>query len=127
MDLFRLPRNIGEFEGKEMIVAIGRFGPYVRHNSQFFSLVKGVDDPYTITSERAIELIRVKRERDSNRIIKTFKEEPDLQVLNGRWGPYISYRKNNYRLPKGAVAADLSKDDCLNIIENSANKKSKKK
>ena len=126
LDLFRLPRSLGEFEGKEMTVAIGRFGPYVRHNSQFFSLMKGIDDPYTISSERAIELIKAKRERDSNRIIKTFDDEPELQVLNGRWGPYIAYNKKNYKIPKGTEATKLSKEDCLKIIKEAPDKKSKK-
>ena len=110
-----------------MVVGIGKFGPYVRHNNKFYSLKKGIDDPYEITSDRAIDLINEKREQDKNRIITTFDEEPELQVLNGRWGPYISYKKNNYKIPKGQEASKLSKSDCLDIIKNTPqNKKSKK-
>jgi DNA topoisomerase-1 len=110
-----------------MIVGIGRFGPYVRHNNKFYSLKKGIDDPYGITAERAIELINEKREQDKNRIIRTFDDEPDLQILNGRWGPYISYKKSNYKIPKGQEAAKLSQEDCLNIIKNTPQKKKSKK
>lgn len=127
LDLFKLPRSLGDFEEKEMMVGIGRFGPYVRHNNKFYSLKRGIDDPYEITSERAIELIKEKREHDKNRLIRTFEDEPELQILNGRWGPYISYKKNNYKIPKGREAAKLSKDDCLEIINKTPQKKKSKK
>ncbi len=127
LDLFKLPRSLGNFEDDEMIVGIGRFGPYVRHKNKFFSLKKGIDDPYEIKPDRAIELIVEKREQDKNRIINTFDDEPDLQVLNGRWGPYISYKKSNYKIPKGQDAAKLSKDDCLEIVKNTPQKKKSKK
>lgn len=117
LSLFRLPRSLGNYEDKEMTVAIGRFGPYVRHDNKFVSLKKNVDDPYTIGAERAIELIEEKREKDRNKFIKTFDDEPDLQVLNGRWGPYIAYQKKNYKIPKGTEAKELSKEDCMKIIE----------
>lgn len=123
LQLFALPRSVGEYEGKEMTVAIGRFGPYVKHNNAFFSLKRNVDDPYTITAERAIELIEEKREKDKNKYIKTFEDEPDLQVLNGRWGPYVAYKKKNYKIPKGTDAKELSKQDCLKIIEEAEKKK----
>jgi DNA topoisomerase I len=123
LDLFKLPRTVGEFEGVEMIVAIGRFGPYIRHNSMFYSLKKGIDDPYKITVERAIELIKEKRESDSNKLIKSFAEEPQLQILNGRWGPYISYQKQNYKIPKKSEPAELSLEDCLKIIKENPDKK----
>jgi DNA topoisomerase-1 len=125
LDLFKLPRNIGEFEEKELIVSIGRFGPYIKHNSLFFSLKKGIDDPYKITAERAIELIKEKRESDSNKSIKTFDD--GLQVLNGRWGPYIAYQKKNYKIPKGVEPAKLSKEDCFKIIKETPDKKKSKK
>lgn len=125
LKLFALPRSLGDYEGKEMTVAIGRFGPYVRHNNLFASLKRGVDDPYTITAERAIELIEEKKEKERNKYIKIFEDEPDLQVLNGRWGPYITYKKKNYRIPKGTDAAKLSKDDCFQIIDKTDKKKSK--
>jgi DNA topoisomerase-1 len=127
LDLFKLPRSLGEFENKEMIVGIGRFGPYVRHDNKFYSLKKDIDDPYKISAERAIELVQEKRETDKNRVISTFADEPGLQVLNGRWGPYISYKKKNYKIPKGANPKELSKDDCLKIINSGVDTKKKTK
>jgi DNA topoisomerase-1 len=110
-----------------MIVGIGRFGPYVRHDNKFYSLKKDIDDPYKISAERAIELVQEKRETDKNRVISTFADEPGLQVLNGRWGPYISYKKKNYKIPKGANPKELSKDDCLKIINSGVDTKKKTK
>ncbi len=115
--LFNLPRNLGEYEEKEIVIGVGRFGPYVRHNSKFFSLKK-TDDPLSITKDRAIELIEEGRKKASEKIIQTFKEEPELQVLNGRWGPYISYKKANYKIPKGTDPKTLSYDECMKIIES---------
>lgn len=126
LPLFALPRQLGEYEDKVMTVAIGRFGPYVRHDNKFVSLKKGVDDPYTISADRAIELIEEKREKDRNKFIKSFDDEPDIQVLNGRWGPYIAYQKKNYKIPKDTDAASLSKEDCLKLIKD-AGKAPKKK
>ena len=126
LDLFKLPRVVGQYEDADMTVAVGRFGPYVRHKSSFYSLKKNVDDPMTITVERAIELIEEKRERERNRMIATFTEDPDLQVLNGRYGPYISYKKENFRIPKGTEPKELSFEDCMKIIEDSKKKKPKK-
>ncbi len=123
LQLFRLPRNIGNYENKELIVSIGRFGPYIRYDSKFYSLKKGTDDPYSITMERAIEIIRDKNEKDKNKIIKSFKEEPELMILNGRWGPYISYRKENFKVPKTADPARLSYEDCLKIIKEAEKRK----
>lgn len=119
-DLFKLPRVAGEFEDKEMTVAIGRFGPYVRHNGIFVSLKKE-DDPMTITAERAIELIKAKRQADIDKYIKTFPENPEVQVLNGRWGPYLVIEKNNYKIPKGTDAASLTLQDCLDIAADPKN------
>jgi DNA topoisomerase I len=127
MDLFKLPRNLGEYEGKEMIVGIGRFGPYVRHNSKFYSLKKDIDDPYKITAERATELICEKIEHEKNRVIKLFSDEPDLQILNGRWGPYIAYKKKNFKIPKKTEPAQLTKEDCFKIINTAPEKKKTKK
>ncbi|HLO58558.1 MAG TPA: type I DNA topoisomerase [Bacteroidales bacterium] len=126
LDLFKLPRTIGEFEDKEVTVSTGRFGPYVLHNSKFYSLRRD-DDPYSIELDRAIEIIKEKREKDSNKVISTFKQDPELSVLNGRWGPYISYKKENYKIPKGSDPKTLSFDDCMNIIKESPEKKKKKK
>ncbi len=128
LELFKLPRELGEYENKKVTVAIGRFGPYVRHNNQFVSLQRGVDDPYSIDLERAIELIEAKREKDSNALIRTFDEEPDLKILNGRWGPYLSYKKKNFKLSKGTDAATLTLEDCMKIIQETApSKKGRKK
>jgi len=128
MELFKLPRNLGDFEGKTVTVAIGRFGPYVRHDSKFISLEKNVDDPYSIDLERAIVLIESKREKDLNAVITVFAENQDVKLLNGRWGPYISYKKNNYKIPKSTDASKLTLEDCLKLIEKEPSpKKSRKK
>lgn len=125
LELFKLPRTIGQFEDAEMQVNIGRFGPYVKHQGKFYSLEKE-DDPMSINSDRAIELILAKRERDANRMIKTFDGEPDLEVLNGRWGPYIHYKKKNYRIPKNQDASALSLEDCMKLIEEQKSAPKKK-
>ncbi len=116
LKLFDLPRDLGLFEDKKVVAAIGRFGPYVRHDGKFASLHKGVDDPLTITLERAIELIEEKREKDNKKTIKTFKEDDELAVLNGRWGPYIKYRKKNYKIPKDTEADKLTLEACMELI-----------
>ncbi len=118
--LFSLPRSLGDYQGSEMIVSSGKFGPYVRHNSKFFSLKRGVDDPYSITAERAIELIVEKLEGEKKKVINDFGE---IQVLNGRYGPYITMDKNNFRIPKGTDPATLTKEECLKIIEKGGQKK----
>lgn len=120
MDLFKLPRTAGEFEGKEMTVAIGRFGPYIRHNNAFISLKKE-DDPMTISAERAIELIKAKRQAEIDKYIKSFPENPSVQLLNGRWGPYLAIDKNNYKLPKGVDPLKLTLEDCLAIAADPKN------
>ncbi|MGZ2370944.1 type I DNA topoisomerase [Ancylomarina sp. YFZ004] len=125
IDLFKLPRDLGLYEDKKVIVAIGRFGPYVRHDSKFSSLEKDVDDPMTIDLERAIVLIEEKREKDRLKHIKSFEEDVELQILNGRWGPYIAYQKENYRLAKDTDPTSLSYKDCLKIIKDTPQKKKK--
>lgn len=127
LDLFKLPRDLGEYEDKKVSVAIGRFGPYVRHDNKFVSLEKNVDDPYTVELDRAIELIEAKREKDRKALIKTFEEEPELQILNGRWGPYIKYKKKNFKIAKGTEAEKLTLEDCMKIIEEGPKPKRKKK
>lgn len=127
LELFKLPRTLGEYEGKTVVVAIGRFGPYVRHDGKFISLEKNVDDPFSIELNRAIELIETKREKDKNAVIRTFEENPELKVLNGRWGPYIAFKKENYKIPKNTDAAKLSLDDCLKLIEKQSKPKKLKK
>ncbi|WP_167610619.1 type I DNA topoisomerase [Maribellus sediminis] len=125
LDLFKLPRELGEYESKKVTVAIGRFGPYVRHDNKFVSLGKE-DDPYSVELDRAIELIEAKREKDRNSIVKVFKEDADLQVLNGRWGPYIKYKKKNFKIPKSSKAEELSFEDCMKIIESGPAPKAKR-
>ncbi len=113
--LFKMPRVVGEFEGKEMKVGIGRFGPYVVHNNAFTSLGKE-EDPYTISGERCIELIKAKREKDAAKIIRTYPENPDLKVLHGRWGPCIVLGKGFFRIPKDKDPAKLSFGDVVQLI-----------
>jgi DNA topoisomerase-1 len=126
LELFKLPRALGEYEDHEVVIGIGRFGPYARHKGSFYGLRKGLDDPHTITLEQAIELIEAKREADRKKVIKTFEEDEEVRVLNGRWGPYISYRKNNYKIPKTTDPENLTLDDCMKLIEKGT-KKSKTK
>jgi DNA topoisomerase-1 len=129
LELFKLPRSVGEYEGQEIVAAVGRFGPYVRHDGKFFSLKKD-DDPMIVNMERAIELIEAKRKADKDRIILSFAENKDVQVLNGRYGPFIKIEKNNYKIPKGKDPATLTLAECLEIAENAPQKKgrgSKKK
>ncbi len=122
LELFKLPRELGRYEGHDVLVAVGRFGPYVRHRDAFYSLKKGIADPMTIQLDRAIELIEAKRDADSKKVIKTFEKNQDLLVLNGKWGPYISYKKENYRVPKNTDPAALSLEDCMQIVEKGKNR-----
>jgi DNA topoisomerase-1 len=122
LKLFDLPRTIGEYEGKVMVAAVGRFGPFVRHDGKFISIPKDLN-PLTITSEEAIALIEGKRKKDEQRFIKRFEEELDLEILNGRFGPYISYQGANYRLPKTiAKPEELTLEDCKKIIAEAGEK-----
>ncbi len=126
LDLFKLPRTVGTYENEEIIAAIGRFGPYVRHAGKFYSLEK-TDDPTSVSEARAIELIENKRKKDREKTIKTFNEDKTLQVLKGRYGAYISKGKKNYRIPKGKDPASLTYNDCIEIIEASDKKKGGRK
>jgi DNA topoisomerase I len=125
LDLFKLPRNIGQYEDKDVVIGVGRFGPYVRHNSKFFSLKK-TDDPISIILDRAIDLIEEGRQKDKEKVIKVFEQDQELQVLNGRWGPFIKHKGNNYKIPKGTTAKDLSYENCLEIIESQPSTNAKK-
>jgi DNA topoisomerase-1 len=120
LKLFRLPRSLGEQDGDDMVVGIGKFGPYVRYRSKFYSLKKGVDDPYTVTLERALEIISEKTESEKQKVIHDFDE---IKVVNGRYGPYMTRDKQNYRIPKGTDPAKLTKDDCIKIIESNTKPK----
>ncbi|MCQ2201263.1 MAG: type I DNA topoisomerase [Bacteroidales bacterium] len=116
LKLFELPRNLGQFEGKDVVVGVGKFGPFVRHDGKFVSLKKGVDDPYTIELDTAIVRIEDKRVADAQKLIKEFAEDSDLKLLNGRWGPYISYGKENVRLPKTVKAESLTYEQCMEYV-----------
>ena len=125
LKLFDFPRTLGEFEDKEITVAVGRFGPYIRHDNKFYSLAK-TDNPALVDYDRAVEIINEKREKDLNNIIHTFDQDPDLRVLNGRFGPYIAYKKTNYKIPKGTEPSTLSYEDCMAIVEDPKNAPKKK-
>ena len=118
--LFDMPRHLGEFEGEEVQVAIGRFGPYIKHNGKFVSIPKDVS-PYSITLEEASQLIVDKRVSEAKKVLKTFDEEPDMQVLNGRFGAYICYKKQNYKIPKKMNAEELTLEECRAIVADEAN------
>jgi DNA topoisomerase-1 len=120
LDLFKLPIDFGEYEGEPLSVGIGKFGPYIRHGKSYVSVPKD-EDPLTVTRDRAIELIAEKRQADKNREIKKFEAE-DILVLNGRFGAYITHAGENYKLPKGTIAEDLTLEQCQAIIADEANK-----
>lgn len=127
LELFKLPRKIGLFEEQEMQVNIGRFGPYVMHDKKFYSIPKGIE-PLDVTREEAIEIIREKRKKDAEKTIKTFEEDPAVKILNGRWGPFIAFGKQNVKIPKGTEPASLSYEDCVKLAEEAkANPKSRSK
>lgn len=113
LSLFALPRTLGQFEGKDVVIGIGRFGAYVRHNGTFTSLKKGVDDPYSVTLDRAVDLINEKRQAELSKHIATYG---DIQIINGRYGPYISYKDFNYKIPKSTDAAKLTEEECVALI-----------
>ncbi|RDV14300.1 type I DNA topoisomerase [Pontibacter diazotrophicus] len=122
LDLFKLPRIVGTFEDKEMTAAIGRFGPYIRHEGKFYSLPKTLD-PMLVTADEAIDLIQAKRKADAEKLIKSFDENPDIQVLNGRYGPYIVAGKKNVKIPKGKEPSELTLQECLDLAEATPEKK----
>ncbi|MDH6309655.1 DNA topoisomerase-1 [Dysgonomonas sp. PFB1-18] len=129
LKLFELPRTIGDFEEKDVTVGTGRFGPYIKHDGKFISLPKGYD-PYSVDIDAAIPLILDKRQKDAEKIIKTFTEDPDLQILNGRYGPYIAYKKSNYKIAKSVSPESLDFDAAMKIVnetESKAESKTKSK
>lgn len=122
LELFKLPRTVGEFEDKTIVAAIGRFGPYLRHDGKFISL--GLDnDPHSIDQETAIALIEAKRKADAEKHIKSFPENADVQVLNGRWGPYIKVGRKNVKIPKDTEPESLTLEQCLELAEKAPEKK----
>ena len=116
LDAFKLPRNLGEFEGNLVIVGIGKFGPYIRHENTFVSIPKEMD-PMSVTFEDAVKMINFKRESVINKVIKSFEDNPDLQILNGQYGPYISYQKKNYKIPENVEPKDMNLEACFKVIE----------
>lgn len=128
LDLFAFPRSLGEYEDAEIQVAIGRFGPYLKHKNAFYSLSK-LDDPSLVTFQRAVEIIENKRKSDADNVVTTYPEDKDMLVLRGRFGIYISYKKANYKIPRTYDANNLTYQDCLDIVNNpdNASKKRSKK
>jgi len=124
LDLFSFPRNVGAFEESEMVASIGRFGPYIRHKSTFYSIPKAID-PLTVDEAKAIVIIEEKRKKDSEKLIRSFQENEDVKILNGRWGPYIAVGKSNFKLPKGSVPEKLTLEDCLKIVAAADKKEDK--
>ena len=116
LELFKLPRTLGELEGLPVTVGVGRFGPYVRYDNHYVSIPKTMD-PMTITLEEAENMLKEKKEAEARRVIKTFPDNPEMQVLNGRYGPYISYQKKNYKIPENIEPADLNLEGCFKVIE----------
>ena len=120
LKLFEMPRTLGSFEGEEVSVAIGKYGPYIKHNGKFVSVPKDMS-PYSITLDEATQLIVEKRSSEAKKVLMTFDEEPELQVVNGRFGPYIVYKKQNYKIPKKYDSSNLTLEDCRAIVNDEAN------
>ena len=120
LKLFDLPRELGEFEGEKVTIGVGHYGPYVKHNGKYASIPKDMS-PTAITLEEAVELIKAQRENEAKKVLKTFEEEPELMVLNGRYGPYIVYKKQNVKIPKGKDAESLTLEDCRAIVADESN------
>jgi DNA topoisomerase-1 len=116
LELFKLPRLVGEFEGESITAAIGRFGAYLKHKSAFYSLPKGIE-PLSVNLAEAIQIIEAKRIADANKIIKEFPENPNLKILNGRWGAYIAFGKLNVKIPKNTEPSQLSYDECMKLVD----------
>ena len=128
LDLFKLPRTVGEYEGETVTIGTGRFGPYVLHAKKYVSIPKG-EDPMTISLERAIELINEKRSSEQKRHLKSFEEDAELELLNGRYGPYIAYKGKNYRIPKTkqSNAEALTYDECMTIVKEAPEPKTSRR
>ncbi len=122
LELFKLPRVVGTFEDQPMEANAGRFGPYIKHINKFYSLGKE-DDPLTVAKDRAIELIKAKRIEDAARLIKTFEENEEFQILKGRWGPYLKAGKKNVKLPKDKLPEELTYEECVELAEKAPAKK----
>ena len=118
--LFDLPRDLGEFEGVTVTIGVGHYGPYVKHNGKFVSIPKEMS-PTSITLEEAVDLIKAHREAEAKKVLKAFDENPDIKVMNGRFGPYIVYKKQNVKIPKGKDAESLTLEDCMAIVADESN------
>jgi DNA topoisomerase-1 len=125
LELFKLPRDVGFFEDKKIVAGVGKFGPYIRHDNKFVSLGKEMD-PLSISESEAIQLILDKRDADDKKMIKTFSENPEIQILNGRWGPYIKFGKDNFKIPKGTEPESLTFAEVTEIIEKQPDNSKKK-
>lgn len=122
LKLFDLPRTLGEYEGKDVVVGVGRFGPYVRHDGKFVSIPKDIQ-PTSISLEEAEELINAKRQAEAQKVVKIFDEDPDMQILNGRYGVYIAYKKSNFKIPRTVEnPAELTLEQCMEIVNSQAGK-----
>jgi DNA topoisomerase-1 len=128
LDLFKLPRTVGDYEGKPVEIGSGKFGPYVKYDGKYVSLPKD-QDPMSITLEESVKLILQKEEQEAKRHLKSFGQDPKMEVMNGRYGPYIAYDGKNYRIPKNlqAHAAELTYDQCKEIVENAPEPKQRKR
>ena len=125
LSLFDLPKVIGEYEGEPLTVANGRFGPYVRHKAKYYSLPKDMD-PLSCTQEQAIQLIQEKHASEEKSLLKTFAEDAELQIRDGRFGPYMKYKGGNYKLPKDVDPQSLSYEDCMKIVSEAPAKPARK-
>jgi DNA topoisomerase-1 len=124
LKLFELPRTVGEYEGDDIIAGTGRFGPFIRYNNMFISIPKTMT-PLSITLDEAMGLIKEKQKKEQERHIKTFKEDTELEILNGKYGPYITYKGSNYRIPKSVDPTSLTFEECQTIIAEAAEKPAK--
>ena len=116
LELFKFPRVLGDMDGKPVTVGKGKFGPYIRYDNTYVSIPKTVD-PLAVTLEEAEQMLKEKQEAEAKKVIKTFADNPDMQILNGRYGPYIAYQKKNYKIPENVEPADLNLDACFKVIE----------
>jgi len=124
--LFQLPRELGEFEQSEIVIGLGRFGPYIKHRNNYYSLDK-TDDPHTITLERALTIIEIRRQEEKAKIIREFDGNPPVRIIRGRFGPYISSGKDNFKIPRDREPETLTLEDCLRIIQSTPPARSPKK
>lgn len=122
LELFKLPRNLGNFENIEISAGVGRFGPYLKHDSKYYSINQSEDNPLTINHERAVEIILKKRLEQQNKVLKTFAEDPEIQILNGRYGAYIHYKKTNYKIPRTKTPESLTFEECKEIFSINSSK-----